>query len=174
VSRRARLRLLRDRWRRNRLRFARHRLVEVLGKSIKSRNSMEICIFFVLALATGRQALGLEELPRSLDHAGAFPWGQVAASMLCLGCVISLVGIFWKYESDGLLIEQFGLILAGFGCAFYALAAWNMNGLTAAAFAVGMSLGIATACTVRWCQIEYYVQTVKAANAAEKHRAEEV
>ena len=138
-------------------------LVEV----VSSRNAMEICIFAVIALSSSQTALGIRPLPGSLAQGGQV-WGQVAASTLCLGCLVALLGLAWPRRDDGLAIEQLGLALTAIGCLFYAGAVYVLSGFYPAVFAIGFSGGIALASVVRYVQIEAYVTQRKLAGDAMK------
>lgn len=104
----------------------------------------------VLAIASFRQAIGAVRLPGSLEN-GPDIFGQTAATTLFLGCVVSVVGIWWqsrkgaRHHLDGLVIEQIGLVGVFVGCSLYVIALlFNARPLDAA-FAGGLSLGLAVA-----------------------------
>ncbi len=123
------------------------------------RNAVEIAMFGFLAVSTIGTALG--SLPPSLRQAPHI--GQAAAIGLCLGSVLALVGLLWRNREDGLIIEQLGLALAGFGLLFYVVALSLSSAPSSAAIAVGLSAGLFAGCTVRYFQIQRYIHSRKQA-----------
>ena len=138
---------------------------------VMTRNAMEICMFGVLSVSTF-SAAALGDLPVSLQLAPSF--GRVAAIALWVGSIGCLVGIFIPNRDRGLLVEQFALVPAAFGAIFWAAAVyftswrsilvnhpwWRKTylSLSSSQIALGLSLGLAASCIVRWLQIQSYVK----------------
>lgn len=115
----------------------------------------------VLALSSFRQAIGAQRLPGSLEN-GPDIFGQTAATALCLGCIISIVGIAWqgrrgsRHRLDGLVIEQFGLVGVFVGCSLYVTALFLAARPVDAAFASGLSFGLAVAAAWQYRVLSKY------------------
>jgi hypothetical protein len=130
---------------------------------------MEVSIFGVLLVSSSFAATG--HLSASLAQVPVF--GQAAGIALFSGCLVALVGIFWRDHDDALIIQQFGLALTSLGCLFYATALF-MNALrnaslapsgntlllalTSAAIPMGYSVGVGIGSGVRYFQIQRYVR----------------
>ena len=122
------------------------------------RNAMEIVFKAVLALTTFPTAFGLQPLPNSLASAPPV-FGKGAVILLCLGCVVSLLGITWPARDDGLIIQQTGLLGVAAGSICYAAAlAMSATTFSSAAIALGMSIGIGFGSIARWVQLQRYVR----------------
>lgn len=124
--------------------------------AMRSRNPMELCIFAVLAASSSKTALHLAPLPGSMSPSGGF--GRFAAITLFAGCLLGIVGIAWRNRSDGVVMEQFGCALAGFGCLFYAGALVGLGQYPQTAFGIGMACGIAVFCWFRYFQIDRWIR----------------
>lgn len=121
------------------------------------RNPMEACIFLVLFLFTGTNAVGIEPLPGSLAGASTL-FGRLCAVGVAGGSLLALVGMVWRNRDDGLVIEQIGLVCAGFGLISYGAAVATITTQANGSFVFGMSFGIALACTIRYFQIQRYIR----------------
>lgn len=131
---------------------------------VRERNPMEICVFAVLAASTAGTVFHLSPLPPSLAESATF--GRFAATTLFAGCVVAIAGLLWRDRRDGLVIEQFGCALAGFGCLFYGAALLRSTTFPPAALAVGMSFGIGVFCLFRYWQVDRYVRACRLARLA--------
>ena len=114
-------------------------------------------------------AIGWTRLPGSLANSPQI-FGQTAASALCFGCIVSIIGIWWqkhRRRSSGLIIEQTGLVSLFVGCVLYAVALLTVVArLTDAALAVGMTLGLAVAAAGQYRVIHKHRKAVTSDKAA--------
>lgn len=123
------------------------------------RNEMEVALLGVMAASSTGTALGIVPLPGSLGAAPSI-YGQSAAIILWLGCIIAVIGVFWRDRLDGLVVEQFGLVGVMVGATMYAGALVTVNWLNAV-LAIGMSLGVAVAAGVRYWSIYRYRRALR-------------
>lgn len=121
-----------------------------------TRNEMEVALLAVMAASSTGTALGVVPLPGSLEDTPSI-FGQTAAIVLWLGCLVGLFGIGWANRLDGLVIEQVGLLAVALGSGMYALAL-TLGGSrwSDIALAFGMSLGVCVAAGVRHWRIYRY------------------
>lgn len=112
----------------------------------------------VLAISSFTTAVGWSRLPGSLENSPQI-FGQTAATTLCLGCILSIIGIWWqkhRRRSTGLILEQMGLVAVFVGCLLYAVALATVPRITDAALALGMSAGLAAAAAGQYFSIRRY------------------
>lgn len=126
-----------------------------------TRNEMEVALLAVMAASSTGTALGIVPLPGSLEDAPSV-FGQTAAIVLWMGCLVGLFGIGWANRLDGLVIEQVGLLAAALGSGMYALALMTTGGQWSdIALATGMSLGVSVAAGARHWRIYRYRRSIQ-------------
>lgn len=139
----------------------------------RERNAMEVYLKAILLVSITPTALGIQKLPTSLADSPQ-PFGQIAASVLWLGCFVSLIGMGARNRDTGVAVQRAGLVGVAIGGVLYALAlalsvdlpgllratewarAWDAFSPIAIAF--GMSLGLGVGAIARRRQLRTYVQ----------------
>lgn len=110
-----------------------------------NRRPTAITLKTFLLICWAPTALGLVPLPGSLER-GPGVFGQTSAAATLLGCTVSLVGLLWfGRKSNGLYLEQAGLVMIFIGCGMYAIALTGVPRFSDALFAFGLSGGFAIA-----------------------------
>lgn len=79
-----------------------------------------------------------DTFPNSINTIVGSPWKYTWAALLLVGASISLIGIYLKSETRGLVLEQAGMFWTGGACLVYTYALlsynWEAGLLIAAAF----------------------------------------
>jgi hypothetical protein len=116
------------------------------------RRPTAIALKGLLGISSTGAAWGIDALPGALQQAGDM--GQIAASIVWLGCAISIVGLVMGLKGrviTGLAVEQFGLTFLGAGTALCAYALWQAPiKLGDPSLFIGMCVGLTGFCMVQW------------------------
>jgi hypothetical protein len=119
------------------------------------RNPLEFVFFAVIAGANLPIALGIQPLPNSLERTPDL-FGQSAAACFVFGAAMCVLGLAWPNKNNRLVIEQVGLVFAGFGLLCYGFAIANTSTWTQARIAASLSWGVSAGTGARYAQIAWF------------------
>lgn len=100
-----------------------------------------------------------DTFPGAIDSLVDGPWKYTWAVLLIAGSGITLVGIYLKNDSRGLVYEQTGLFWTGGACVIYVYALMTYN-LSAAWFAATLFGAFAVSCILRFRDIRRDLRAV--------------
>lgn len=130
------------------------------------RNPFELFLLG-LGLLAGLPLLWGSPPPRSTEQLLSPFLVHVWAAFLVGGCVVALVGVWWRWlgwvfrseakHSTGLLLEQLGLVSVGVGTIIYGIGI-IASGVPGSGLAVGLTFAYGLACFVRTGRIQRWVR----------------
>lgn len=133
---------------------------------MSGRHPFEIYMLLLVVITSLPVFFGAAPEPGSIEAElptwAVFGWQTI----LAVGSVTSLVGIFWRNRATGLILEQLGLAFVGVASVIYAASVWAAAGIPAG-IPGGIILGFGMACLIRWRDIQ---KTIDAVAAEEKRR----
>lgn len=135
----------------------------------QSRQPFEVCTLGGVALYGIPLLTGDDSIPASLTKALSGPGQVIWGVVLVVGAVLTIVGIYWRERSLGVLLEQIGLVSVGFTTILYSAALWIFATASADLGAIVFaSIGIA--CFVRWFNTSRIMKKARLVKAQEEAR----
>lgn len=136
-----------------------------------SRHPFQVLILVLCLISSVPILLGASPAPASIEAQLPPYFSHVWALVLVTGSVGTLVGIFLKNRTNGLIMEQMGLAFIGISALLYS--ALIMVHVKWPGFFSATAIGVfAIACLVRWKQIQDYLHEVKKAVEDETTRGD--
>lgn len=138
-------------------------------KSIRLRYPYEVFLLLWCLVVAAPAALGAKTSGAAQQQMSALEIRLWSVSLM-VGSALALAGIFWsrrnaKSQITGLLLEEVGLIIVGFGAAIYGIMIWKATG-SGALFALGIVFGFSTASFAQAIMLYRSVQRAVTANQA--------
>lgn len=116
-----------------------------------------VVFIFALSVFSGITTLTVKAAPQSLESVlptwAVMTWGII----LCLGSLISLVGIA-RNSANGVLLEQVGSVMVAAATIFYSVVALMVVGV-ASLSVTGIVLAWGLANLVRWIQLQVLINS---------------
>lgn len=117
-----------------------------------SRHPFELLLIILCVIGSPAIIWG-SATPGSIQAALSSTEQDIWGGILMFGGVVSLAGVLWPKRTNGLLMEQVGMVAIGVGMVMYCVAVGVTNGVTGL-FASSLSGMIALACFIRWGMIQ--------------------
>lgn len=134
-----------------------------------SRHPFQVFVLALCLVTTIPTILGFSPAPGSMQAIVPWPIAVIWAYILFGGAAAGLFSAFMKNRGTGLIVEQFGLSLAGLSCCFYACVVGYYGFERGALIPAGMVGGFGIACLVRAGQIQKYLDRMNRASLRLKH-----